>query len=919
MKNIFSLILLSILIFSQNIQNISAEESNNSSKFSDVSIHHENYSAINNLYRRWIIWWYSDWNFKPENNLNRVEALKILLLSASIWISEDAWNVLSFKDTQKDSWYFKYIATAQSLWIVNWYSDWNFRPWSTVNLAESLKMLLESNSVNYKKNVFEAPYYDVPKTAWFAWYFDYAKENNLLDWPKNWKINPWKNINRAEFSEIIYRFLENKKEVSQNTKLAIPYFKNAEWTETKSWEIYKSWILTAWISKYNFWANLLITNIDTWDSVIVKVNDEWPEMQDKEIKLSQKAFDSIANWKNKILNVKIEEVKYQENIPDEVFQKTDSCNFPTNRWKIKKDFFDNINLFNEIETNFRENEIYNIAWKLENWSKDVLVFIKNSDWSKTRFLWDVWSDWFFSLDIELWQKWEKQIWIIAWNSGSSYLWNIEVYENNCEKNFKQQFDTKPENLSFKIKNNNTYLKWTWTWDIARVILMQGENKVVKFLNKEDNYIKLNPVWFRDFSEWEIMWQVWLTSSLSWNIFDQDTWWNISETQKTQITKHYYSENKTDQLEIFNLEPTFIFWWEIKIAWRIKSEIRTNAEIILPNWMVEEIKINSDKQKIKNSNWVEIFPVLSKFNFNFTPKENWTHIVEVNHVSWIAVLNYPIYEEWFMPILPDFKDLSQYSWEELNINIKNFQAEMLWMINKDRTALWLNRLILIPELSILWQDKANDMSKNNYISHWDKNWKTLNDLRFSYWIKMWVWENISVSQNLEFSHLWLMRSAAHRANILNKDWSRIWFWFAKWQNWELITTQVFSSSPLLESNIDEMRLDFVDEINKKRSDFLLPNTILHAISQNWVDKMVEENFFNFTNEKNWITESLNDSIKSAWIKTTVWSFMMANTSYKWLFEELVKHERVFDNVWKKIWIWIKQWDDWVMKMLLIYTY
>jgi len=911
MKKFFSLIAISIF-FSILPGKIFAETPN----FSDVWVNHQNYPAIENLYRRWIIDWYSDWTFKPNNNLNRVEALKILLLSASVNISDDISNVLAFKDTSKDAWYFKYIATAQSLWIVNWYSDWTFKPWNTVNLAESLKMLLESNAVNYEKNISEAPYYDVAKNAWFAPYFNYAKENNLLDWPKNWKINPWKNVNRAEFSEIIYRFLENKKKIAQDAKLAIPYFRSSEWKETKSWEIYRSSGLTAWISKYNFWANLLVTNIETWDSVIVKVNDEWPDMPDKEIKLSKKAFEAIANWKNKILNVKIEKVDYKEDIPKEIFQETNSCKFPLNRWKIKKDFFDNLILSHEIEKNFRENEIYNISWKLTNWAKNVLIFLKNSDWSKKRFLWDVWSDWFFSMDIDMWKKWQKQIWIIAWNWWSSYLWNIEVYEVNCEKKFAQKFSTQPKNLSFKIKNNETYLKWTWTWNLIRAVFMQWENKIVKFINKEDNYLKLDPTWFKDFSEWEMMWQIWLSSSLSWNIFDQDTSWNTSETKTSQITKHFYSEKKDDKLEVFNLEPTYILWWNIKFSWRIKSEIRTEAEIILPNWKTENIDLKADKQKIKNANWVEIYPVLSKFSFDYKPKEDWTYIVEINHVSWIAVLNYPIYEDWYMPIIPDFKDLMQYSNQKLEINTSKFQAEMLWMINKARVSLWLNRLILIPELSLLAQDKADDMANNNYISHWNKNWKTLNDTRFSYWIKMPVWENIAVSQNLEYAHLWLMRSAGHRANILDKNWSRVWLWFAKWKNWELIVDQAFSSSPVLDSNIDQMRLDFTDSINKKRSDFIVPNTVLHAIAQNWVDKMVDENFFNFVNEK-W--DSLNDSIKSAWIKTTVWTFMMANTSYKWLFDELAKHERIYDNVWKKVWIWIKQWDDWIIKMLLIYTY
>ncbi|MCD5382735.1 S-layer homology domain-containing protein [Candidatus Gracilibacteria bacterium] len=909
MKKILSIIFISTFLFSQNIF---AE----TPTFSDVPVNYKNFQAINNLYRRGIIGGYADGTFRPEKNLNRVEALKILLLSAKIQISDDIGNVFAFKDTSKDAWYFKYIANAQSLGIVNGYPDGTFKPGNPVNLAEALKMLLEANSEKYDKNVSEAPYYDVPANSWFAGYFDYAKKNKLLDWPKNGKINPGKNVNRAEFSEIIYRFLENKKEIEQNAKLAIPYFKSEEGKETKSGEIYQPGQLTAGISGYNFGTNLLVTNVANGESVIVKVNDDGPEMQDKKIKLSKTAFNAIANGKNKILKVKIEKIDYQEKIPDEIFQETNSCKFPKNRGKIEKNFFKNIKLFNEIEKNFKENEIYNISGKVLNGEKNVSIFIKNEDGSKTQFLGDVGSDGFFSVDIDLGKKGQKQIGIIAGTSGSSYIADIEVYEINCDKNFAQKFDTKPTNLNFKIKNNKTYIKWTGTGNLVRIVFMQGKNKIVKFINKEDNYLELKPKWFKDFSEGEMMWQVALASSLSGNSFDQDTGWNISETQKTQITKHFYEEYKTNQIEIFNLEPTYIFGGNIKISGRLKSEIKTKAKIILPDGNVKEINIQADKQKIKNSNGVEIYPVLSKFSFNFKPKEKGTYIIEINHVSGIAVFNYPIYEEGKMPILPDFRDLQTFSGEELKIDEKKFQAEMLSMINKARAELGLNRLILIPELTILAQDRADDMAKNNYLSHWNKEGKTANDLKFSYGIKMGVGENLAKSQNLENAHLGLMRSAGHRANILNEEWSRAGFGFAKGQNGKLITVQIFSSSPILETNLDQERLDIIDEINKKRDKYLVPNTILHAIAQNWVEKMVNENFFNFVNDKG---ESLNDSIKSAGLKTTIGTMIIANSSYKGLLEEIQKSERIFDNVWKKIGIGIKQGDDGIIKFVMIYTY
>jgi len=891
-----------------------------SSPFSDINEWHINYEAVNELYKRWIIGWYSDWTFKPTKTLNRVESLKILLLWAWVKINDLPENSTSFSDTDKKAWYFKYISTAKNLWIVWGYPDWSFKPANAVNLAESLKMLIETNWVNYEKNISETPYFDISISTWFAWYFNYAKENDLFDWPNDWKINPSKDVTRAEFCEIIYRLIKILEAEKQNQSLASVYSDSDDWEKTESWEEYSKSKLTAGHRTFSFWTKLKVTNIKNWNSVIVTVNDRWPENVNRTIKLSHKAFNVISWADEKLLFVKIEEISSEDEIWKNINDISDSCNFPKNRWKIEEDFFTNIELNLEINKSFREWEIYNISWKVKNWSKNIIIFIKDSDWLKTSFYWQVWYDRFFSIDIDLWKAWEKQIWIIPWDWDSTYLIDIDVYEISCEKNYDEIFETKPKNLSYKIKDNETYLKWEWKWDLARIIFQQWNEKVVKYLNKEDEYFKVNPVWFKNFAEWEIFWQIALTSSSSDFSLDQNKWWSISNTKKSQIVKHHFSEIDLEVLEVFDLPNTYFFWWKIDFSWRIKDEVRTRADIILPDNNVESVDLISENQKIKNSNWVEIYPKLSRFDFSYKPKNHWTYILEINHVSWAAWINIPVYEEWFMPIIPDFNDIWSLSYSNNKtveiLDKNNFSSKMLSLINKDRIWSGLNRLILNWSLSQLAQDRANDMVKRDYFSHWTIEWKTANDLRFTYWIKTPVWENIAKTISVKTVHASFMRSAAHRKNILYKQWTRIWLWFAKSQDWNLIVVQLFSTSPILESDTDTMRSEVVDLINEKRDEYLVPNTTLHAVSQNWVDKMVNENFFDF-DDSNW--ETLKNAISQAWINSTVSYFILAHSNWNGLLEEIKKNEGLTESQWKKIWVWIKQSDFWVINAVLIYTY
>lgn len=885
--------------------------------FTDVTNWHKNIKAIEYLQERWIISGYSDWTFKPLNLVNRVEALKILIISGWIDLNADDQISLWFTDTSESSWYAKYLSIWKNLWIVKWYPDWTFHPSNAVNLAETLKMLLETNNVNYDKSISQSPYFDVPVSAWFVGYFDYAKNNWLLDDNNAWNISPWKEMSRWEFSEIIYRFLLKKESQEQYKNNADMYPSSYNWKNTTSWEVYSEEELTASHREYSFWSRLKVTNQKNWKSIIVKVNDREINNPDREIRLSKKAFYSISSWGEKLLSVKLEQINLNLNEDLEV---SDSCIFPSEKWKIKKNFFKNITLSKDINAFFRENEIYNISWTVDWGYDNVNIFIINDDWKRANFEWDV-INWFFSIDIDL-QEWgEKQIWIIPWKNGVSLLANIDVKSINCEKNFSETYNIKPKNLTSKIKNWDVYLKWKWTWSLVKLVFTQWGNKLVKYINKPDDYIKINPVWFKDFSRWEAYYQLFLTST-DWDYsFDQNKAWSVSDSKLVNIIDHNYYFIDPEIVEMDSIPSTYVFWWKIKFSWRNKDDIKTRADIILPNNTVSSIDISSTNNKIKNKNWVETFQKLSKFNFSFSPSEHWTYIFEINHVSWIAWLNIPIYEEWFLPVIPDYKDLYDQQEPIKDLDISKLRSQLISMINKDRNLVWSQKLILNPSLNQLAQDKANDIVQRNYFSHWNPEWKSMNDLRFNYAIKTQVSENLAKDISLEYAHFWLMRSAGHRKNILDKDWTRCWLWFSISWDWVLNVVEIFSPSPITESSMDSLRNEVVDKINLKRSDYLITNSVLHALAQNWSNDMSIKGFDDFVSPDD-IT--LSSQIREAWITSMFSSFIVSHYSFQWALEEILKsweaemQKSPFDTVWKKIWVWIAQDTNWNVKMTLIYT-
>jgi hypothetical protein len=170
--------------------------------FADVGRGHPNYTAIHYLYDQDVINGYSDGTFKPETTVNRVEALKMLMLAFNAGTGPS--QSLTFSDTDNNAWYATTLGTAVAKGIVEGYGNGTFRPANTVNKAEYLKMLFGTNNIGVTDTVTANPYADVPKDAWYAPYAYMTNRKNLMDVTNN-ILDPANGMTRGDVAETIYR------------------------------------------------------------------------------------------------------------------------------------------------------------------------------------------------------------------------------------------------------------------------------------------------------------------------------------------------------------------------------------------------------------------------------------------------------------------------------------------------------------------------------------------------------------------------------------------------------------------------------------------------------------------------------------------------------------------------------------------
>lgn len=183
--------------------------------FTDVDSNYKYAEAIAYLKDAGMITGYEDGSFKPEQEVNRAEILKMLLLGFGYEVPEtEGTEETFFSDVETASWYEKYVIYAAKSGIVQGYDDGTFKPTQNVNRVEFLKILTRTYGVNLADYGVTGIYADTEETAWYAPYVQYSKDNNLIDVGADEMFYPANAMTRGEVAEGIYRIIAQGREIS---------------------------------------------------------------------------------------------------------------------------------------------------------------------------------------------------------------------------------------------------------------------------------------------------------------------------------------------------------------------------------------------------------------------------------------------------------------------------------------------------------------------------------------------------------------------------------------------------------------------------------------------------------------------------------------------------------------------------------
>ncbi|MDD5213892.1 MAG: S-layer homology domain-containing protein, partial [Candidatus Gracilibacteria bacterium] len=164
---------------------------------------------IAKLAAKGIIAGYSDGKFKPENKASRAEYLKIVLRAMDIDYSDADTSKLTFSDVSKNSWMAKVVVKAAELKLIDTKNK-NFRPDSQISRAEAMKMLLNAAGIQVTEKAtssfadvsgWAVKYIEKAKELGIA--NGQTVNGKVL-------FRPADNITRAEVSKIVVKTMELK-------------------------------------------------------------------------------------------------------------------------------------------------------------------------------------------------------------------------------------------------------------------------------------------------------------------------------------------------------------------------------------------------------------------------------------------------------------------------------------------------------------------------------------------------------------------------------------------------------------------------------------------------------------------------------------------------------------------------------------
>ncbi len=162
--------------------------------------------AIENVEEEKIMTGFGDGSFRPWKELNRAEAVTLLLRIKNI-SAEEVVPHNFFEDVSGTDWFTKAVTVASEKGWVLGKSQNMFYPADRINRAEFATIIMRAFDLNTQEfeNIIE--YRDIPSNAWYTPAVYAMYDNSLIRSPNSLFYYPNKNITRAEAAWTFSRIL----------------------------------------------------------------------------------------------------------------------------------------------------------------------------------------------------------------------------------------------------------------------------------------------------------------------------------------------------------------------------------------------------------------------------------------------------------------------------------------------------------------------------------------------------------------------------------------------------------------------------------------------------------------------------------------------------------------------------------------
>lgn len=243
---------------------------------------------------------YEDGTFRPFQDVNRVEALKMILTMAEIELSNEEVS-LDFPDVSENAWYIDYLKTGLALGIIQGDDQGTMRPEAPVNRVEALKMLTLAQEISLPEPELGS--------EWFTPYLNFGTLNQLILPNPEGDYLPGNSMSRGELSDLLFRYKASPFTGELEFGKATYYGWSFDGSGTASGATLNTNAPMAAHKTLPFGTWVRVTNLDNQAFIDVEIVDRGPYVDGRVIDLTPSAFDAIGSLGSGILNVRLEVLK----------------------------------------------------------------------------------------------------------------------------------------------------------------------------------------------------------------------------------------------------------------------------------------------------------------------------------------------------------------------------------------------------------------------------------------------------------------------------------------------------------------------------------------------------------------------------------------------------------------------------------